>query len=68
MKKDLTPSEREAQIEVVRYIREQTDLLSFLAAREEVQTKGPALELVALDDRPRIRPSEPLLVKQRVYI
>ena len=62
------PSESEARMEVARYIRGQTDLLSFQTAREEVQTKARTLELVALDDRPRIRPSEPLLVKQRVHI
>ena len=62
------PSECEARIEVARYIRGQNDLLSFQAAREEVQTTARKLELVSLDDRPRIRPSEPLLVKQKVYI
>ena len=62
------PSERAAQLEVARYIQEQTDLLGFQAAREKAQTKRRKLELVALDSRPRIRPSEPLLRKQKVYI
>lgn len=62
------PTECEAQLEVARFISEQTELQNFQAAREEKRARGRKLELVGLDDRPRIRPSEPLLRKQKVHI
>jgi hypothetical protein len=62
------PSECEAQIEVARYISEQTELAHFQASREEGRAKESKLALVTAGVRPRIRPSEPLLRKRKVYI
>jgi len=62
------PSECEAQIEVARYISEQTELANFQSSREEKQAKERKLALVTPYNRPRIRPSEPLLLKRKVYL
>jgi hypothetical protein len=62
------PSECEAQIEVARYISEQTELAHFQASREEEPAKESKLALVTAGVRPRVRPSEPLLRKRKVYI
>jgi hypothetical protein len=62
------PSESEAQIEVARYISDQAELANFQASREEERAKGRKQALVTADNRPRIRPSEPPLLKRKVYI
>ena len=65
------PSEQQAQMEIVRFIAEKTELAGFQKAREASHAclgNAQTLELVQLDDRPRIRPSEPQLLKREVHI
>jgi len=62
------PSEKQAQIEISRFISAKTDLASFQRAREARHAKVRDLKFPKLDQRSRIRPSEPLLAKRKVYI
>lgn len=67
------PNEQIAHAEVERFITARTELAKFQADRalkQDSKSKdaGIKLELVALDDRPRIRATESVPANQRVYV
>ena len=67
------PSEQQAHVEILRFISEKTELAKFQKEREAEHARSLAkisrkLELVMPEDRPRIRPSQPVVLQRKVYI
>lgn len=66
-------SEVNAQAEIKRFIMEKTELAHFQKTREAERANGAPiaaqkLELVALDERPLLRPQHPARVQRKVHI